>query len=458
MLKIFTQIRLILFVFIAWLYLRIHYIRYAPPDIMSASPEAEQPLMSLDEYITLCADLHNTLLAKSFPPNSSLLETPTTDLLQRYEAHRANARSDDYPGDLPALDPLSPLATLLSRLRTTTTYMGNAVPFTPLLYQPTPEWFFPPLYSIDIEAADDSFILLYPQRLPSEPPTDGGLFVDMYNLRGIWRQTPSDPFGAIPPSEEWLRLDHLLKLELSRWESGRYVHDSKAEEGLRVQKWVPVPSTVEGDYPSLQLAEALSDWERLLGLIESRLPSPTLARERGEPLRPEAMEDLRLSKFAKQFLSRARRPKGWTFVAPGIGTFSEESLREAYLAEPEDTFRRTFTSSEEGEDWASLVLPNLVGSIPEDVSDVPDMGIRSFDKDHGFGKCSVGRRAGLYIDFADDRDGDTVTLVLGHWANLVEDGVWAVDEDGVKENAGWFDSHRDLANLNWGNCFDEWTI
>ncbi|KAK3896680.1 hypothetical protein C8A05DRAFT_20398 [Staphylotrichum tortipilum] len=450
---------------------------------MSASPDPEQPLMSLDEYITLCAGLHNTLLAKSFPPNSPPLETPTTDLLQRYEAHRANPPFDEYPGGLPDLDPLSPLATLLSRLKTTTRYMGNDIPFTPLLYQPMPEWFFPPLYSYDIDAADNSFILLYPQRLPSESPMDGGLFVDIYNLRGIWRQTPSDPAGAIPPSEEWLHLDYLLKLELSRWESRRYVHDPKAKwEGLSVQKWVPVPSTMEGNYLNLQLAEALSDWERLLDLIESKLPSPALARERGAPLRLEAMEDLRLSKFARQFLSRARRPKGWTFVAPGIGTFSEESLREAYLAEPEDTFRRTFTSSEEGEDWASLVLPNLVGSIPEDVSNVSDMGIRSFDKDYGFGKCSVGRRAGLYINFADDRDGDTVTLVcpsgqtkigrfvgpcpwgpdrsprlaevLGHWANLVEDGVWTVGEDGVKEDAEWFDSHRDSANLDWYNWLE----
>jgi hypothetical protein len=451
---------------------------------MSAFPEHEGPLMSLDEYITLCADLHNTLFAKSFPLNSPLLETPPTNLLQRYEAHRANDPFNEYPGGLPELDPLSPLATLLSRLKTTAVYMGNVIPFTPLLYQPKPEWFFPPIYSCDIDAADDSFILLYPQRLPGESGADGGLVVDIYNLRGIWRQTPSDPAGAIPPSEEWLRLDYLLKLELSRWESGRYVHDPKAPEwdGLSVQKWVPVPATVEGVYPSLQLAEALSAWERLLGMIESKLPSPALAGERGEPLRLEAIEDLRLSKFAKQFLSRARRPKGWTFIAPGIGTFSEESLREAYLAEPEDTFRRTFTSSEEGEDWASLVLPNLVGSIPEDVSDVPDKGIRSFDKDYGFGKCSVGRRAGLYINFADDRDGDTVTLVcpsgqteisrfvgpclwgpdrsprltevLYHWANLVEDGVWTVGEGGVTEDAGWFDSHRDLGNLDWYNWLE----
>jgi hypothetical protein len=35
--------------------------------------------------------------------------------------------------------------------------------------------------------------------------------------------------------------------------------------------------------------------------------------------------------------------------------------------------------------------------------------------------------------------------VLGHWVDLVEDGVWAVEEDGVEEDAAWFDFCRSLA-------------
>ncbi|KAK4233040.1 hypothetical protein C8A03DRAFT_39277 [Achaetomium macrosporum] len=453
---------------------------------MSASPEPEQALMSLDEYITLCADIHNTLLAKSFSPNSPPPET-STDLLQRYESYRANPPLDpDY--DPPSLDLLSPL---LSQLKTTVPLpSGTFTSLTPLLYQPMPEWFFPPLYSHDFDAASSLFLLLYPQRLPSDalPAMDGGLFVDIYTLHGIWLDAPRGP--AILPSEKWLPLDYLLKQELSRWESGRYVHDPSAEEGLRIQKWVPIPSTIEGAVAhqhNLQVAEAISEWERLLCAIESKMPSSstpegeTSERESGEPLRLEAMQDLRLSKFAKHFLSRARRPKGWTFVAPGIGTFSNESLREAYATEAEDTFRRTFTTSEEGEDWITLLLPSLAGDkpvkVPADMSRVPDPEINSFDKPFGFGKATVGRRAGLYTSWADERDGDLVQLVcpsgrtnagvfsgpcpwgpsrlprlaevLGNWANLVEDGVWAVDADGVKEDAVWFDSHLDLANLNW---------
>ncbi|KAK4157099.1 hypothetical protein C8A00DRAFT_12038 [Chaetomidium leptoderma] len=489
---------------------------------MSASPEPEpeQPLISLDEYITLCADLYNTLLAKSLPPNSPPPET-STDLLQRYESFRANGPFDTYdPYIPPSLDPLSPLASLLSQLRTTIpSPISNLTPLTPLLYQPIPEYFFPPLYSNELDEADSPFLLLYPQRLPSEAQyaSDGGLFVDIYDLRGIWLGAPPGP-GNLPSSEKWLPLDYLLRLELSRWESGRYIHDSTAEDGLKVQKWVPVPSTTTTTttittitttpWPNLQVAEAISEWERLLSAIESRIPSSSTPegtspgeRERIEPLRLEAMEGLHLGKFATQFLTRACRPKGWTFVAPGIGTFSSEaSLREVYTAaEPEDaSFRRTFTNPEGEENWVTLLLPSVAVAadgvkstpvqVPADVSRYPDLDdVNSFDKPYGFSKATVGRRAGLYTSWADERNGDLVQLVcpsgrtnagvfggpcpwgpdrgprlaevLGHWANLVEDGVWAVgedgvEEDGVEEDAAWFDEHVDLANLSWDHVIE----
>jgi hypothetical protein len=216
-------------------------------------------------------------------------------------------------------------------------------------------------------------------------------------------------------------------------------------------------------------------------------------KARVEPLNPESTQGLRLSKFAQHFLTRTRRPKGWTFVAPGIGTFSSEaSLREAYAAEPDNAFRRTYEASEEGQDWITLLLPSIATvaadnvesipvqvevRVPADVDRHPDRNVNSFDKLSGFGKTTVGRRAGLYTSWADQRDGDLVQLVcpsgrtnagvfrapcpwgpdrlprlaevLGHWANLVEDGVWVVGEDGVEEDAAWFDFNVDLANLNW---------
>jgi hypothetical protein len=373
------------------------------------------------------------------------------------------------------------------------------------------QWFFPPLYRHDFDEADSPFLLLYPQRLPSDCqyPSDGGLFVDIHDLRGIWLSAPPGP-GNLPPSEKWLPLDYLLKQELCRWESGRYVHDPTAEDGLKIQKWVPSPSatnTTTTPLPNLQVAEAISEWERLLGAIESRMPSSTTLEQhesssrdkaRAEPLNPESTQGLRLSKFAQHFLTRTRRPKGWTFVAPGIGTFSSEaSLREAYAAEPDNAFRRTYEASEEGQDWITLLLPSIATvaadnvesipvqvevRVPADVDRHPDRNVNSFDKLSGFGKTTVGRRAGLYTSWADQRDGDLVQLVcpsgrtnagvfrapcpwgpdrlprlaevLGHWANLVEDGIWAVGEDGVEEDAAWFDFNVDLANLNWDDMVE----
>lgn len=368
-----------------------------------------------------------------------------------------------------------------------------------------PQLFFPALYSNDFETADSLFLLLYPQRLPSDSqsPDDGGLFVDIYELRGIWLGGPPGP-GNLPPLEKWLPLDYLLKQELSRWESGRYVHDPTAQDGLRIQKWVPTPANTiatTAPMPNLQVAEAINEWDRLLGAIESRLPFPSKETDRfAPPLQREALQGLHLSTFARHFLTHARRPKDWTFVAPGIGTFtSEDSLRSAYAAEPANASRRTLETSEEGQDWVTLLLPSMAVAaaaddeaastllqvpvrVPADVSRHTDGGINAFDKPWGFGKATVDRRAGLYTSWADERDGDLVQLVcpsgrtdagsfvgrcpwgpdrlpqlaevLGHWADLVEDGVWAVGNDGVVEDAMWWDMNGDAANMNWDDVME----
>ncbi|KAK3902240.1 hypothetical protein C8A05DRAFT_34080 [Staphylotrichum tortipilum] len=386
---------------------------------MAATPEAKvEPLMSLDEYIILCADLHNTLIAKSALRNSPPPEYSPTDLLQHYEAHRANPLTslDDYPG-------------------------GPAV-------------------------------LLYPQRLPSgEQPMDGGLFVDVDTLQAVWRAGP-DRLTFQDSPEDWLPLDYLPRVELSRWESGRYAHD---EGELKVRKWVPVPSAspvipedAVATYPNLQVAQAITEWNRLLSAIESKLPSPIPQGERDGPLRPEAMEGLYLSNFARHFLTLSPRPKGWTFIAPGIGTFSDNTLRDAYAGEASDSFRVTFPfmTSTEGEDWVTLLLP-FIGSaihVPGDAEDSsPDNNTMggAFDKPWWVGKATVGRRAGLYTSWAEELDGDLVTVVcpsgwtqvveiegvcpwgpwraprlaevLGRWAWLVEEGVWTVGDDDVEE-------------------------
>lgn len=214
-----------------------------------------------------------------------------------------------------------------------------------------------------------------------------------------------------------------------------------------------------------ELEEAVGAWEGLVGAICDRQRPEGFVKEDGEnweePLREEAMQGLKISRFARAFLVRAKRPRGMRFVAPGVGIFDGRSLREVYEAEAENSSRRSFTlglemQEQEEEEWASLILPE-VESVPEDVGQHTDLNINAFDRPWGFGKFTVARQAGLYTDLG-DLDGDLVRLIcpsgrtssceftgrcswgpsrsprlaelLNHWPSLVEDGVWAVCEDG----------------------------
>jgi len=199
-----------------------------------------------------------------------------------------------------------------------------------------------------------------------------------------------------------------------------------------------------------------------------------------DPIRPEAMDGLCISRFARAFLSRARRPKWCKFVAPGIGFFDEETLKELYSAEPKDSRRRTVPTWEkvaEEESWISLLLPGME-TVP-DVSQHPDFRVNSFENEHyGFKQYTFDRRTGLYTHWDTDEDGDHVQLlapsgrtdicefgnrcpwgphrfvrlaeILAHWATLVENGTWEVDGDGVKGPSDWFDANMELAKLKWG--------
>lgn len=114
--------------------------------------------------------------------------------------------------------------------------------------------------------------------------------------------------------------------------------------------------------------------------------------------------------------------------------------------------------------------------MPRDVSQNPNFDIMSFDKDWGFGKFTVSRRAGLYTD-PNSIDSDVVRLiansglptasqfdgrrpwgpsrsprlseVLHHWASLVENGTWRVDADVVATGNGWFDANLLQSKLSW---------
>lgn len=130
-------------------------------------------------------------------------------------------------------------------------------------------------------------------------------------------------------------------------------------------------------------------------MIEAKLPQRGQKQLlRLEPLSIESMSSFRVGSFAGEFLRRAPRPE-FKHVAPGISTFSLETLYGIYSAEPTDSFRRTFNLGDpDMKDWPSLVLP-ASGMMSRDVSQNSDFDIKSFDEDWGYGKFTVSRRAGL---------------------------------------------------------------
>lgn len=63
------------------------------------------------------------------------------------------------------------------------------------------------------------------------------------------------------------------------------------------------------------------------------------------------MPSCRIGRLAREFLSRAPRPK-FRHVAPGISAFSAESLSEIYSSESSDSFQSTFNIGDpDEEDW-----------------------------------------------------------------------------------------------------------
>ncbi|KAK4208294.1 hypothetical protein QBC37DRAFT_453394 [Rhypophila decipiens] len=182
-----------------------------------------------------------------------------------------------------------------------------------------------------------------------------------------------------------------------------------------------------GDFPNMQAFESIQQWDYLLTAIEKRMESagnkPT--GERLPPISPEIAGTIKVCQFARDFLTRARRPT-WSFVAPGIRTFTDETIREIYSDQSPDSRRLSVIF--EGDDYASLLLPGE--KVPPDDGAkydlLPGVGgsgghgnAKDFDKVWGWSHMAVDRRAGLYITFPDEWDGD------------------------------WFERNTNLGNMDW---------
>lgn len=413
-----------------------------------SSPAQSSPAMAFAPE--RCAEMHNALLRRA-------TEHDPTAITERTLAARLLQAAPEFA----AMDNLEemPAYRLLSSLETTLAPAGRApAPLTPLMLQPDPLGFWSESFAAHERP---EVVLLYGQNDGS--PADGGLFLDLRSCRVVWHWAP----GPFPAEEEWVGLEVALQRSLDKWNSGKYFWN--AENGIVDQRmWT------ESD-----VDDALSTWDRLLSSIEERLPQPEGTSERLEPIQidQETRTALRISGFSAEFLTRASRPS-FKYIAPGITTFSTESLTALYTSEDQRAPRRSYPTGPgdpDGDEWSTLLLP-AERPVQSDTSRHPDPDVRSFDKNWGFGKFTVDRRAGLYV-IAEVADGDSVRLItpsgqaaagdfsgrcpwgerrpprlaeiLAHWASLVETGAWQVGADGVMEADDWFDGHLGQSKLSW---------
>ncbi|OAQ70972.1 hypothetical protein VFPPC_03353 [Pochonia chlamydosporia 170] len=397
------------------------------------------------------AQLHNQLLQKAISHDASIATERT--LLDRFL----------QVADVDSEFQQHPLGQFLSLLDSTP-QSGSRLPglFTPRLYQPDPSYFWDDTYELH-----PNHVLLYGQN-NADCPMDGGIYLNLYTARVIWRMSPND----FPEIEESLHvpLEVFHKMLLRNWESGKYYYDNEEKE-ISVRWW-----QVE------DLEEALSSWDKLLSAIERRLPQTTKKRpERMPPLDSELLKRFKLGKFAREWLSLATRP-GFRYIAPGLTTFSPESFTEIYGAESASSYWQNVKLLSE-EFTSSLLFPADI-IIPTNISTTStDRDITSFDKDWGFGKFTVARRAGIYTDPLNCDHADTVRLmhpsglvnlvelttncpwdwgrlprlaeVLEKWTSLIETGAWEIDGNGVKTGIEWFRTHTLESKLDWQDIIEE---
>ncbi|KAI0467975.1 hypothetical protein F4859DRAFT_492294 [Xylaria cf. heliscus] len=376
-----------------------------------------------------CADLHNQLLAKA-------IEHGPTLYTERTLANRFLEAAPEF-ADIPSLESL-PLYRFL-RLLDTTPPVGNqfAALLTPLMFQPDPTIF-------------------WSERVGQEPQ----FLLDIQTYRAVW--DGGDTIG-FPPTDEWLPLEAVLQKSLDAWTTGKFY-------------WNAETATIDTRcWTQHDLEQSIAAWSRLLSSIELRIPreaDATHPPRRLGPLSPQLLAPFHISAFGVKFLSMAERP-AFSFVAPGVRSFSASLLTDVYGAEAPDSRRKHFLGDAGEKDWPTLILPG-VGRVPHDISHNTDLQISSCDLDWGFGKFTVNRQSGLYL-MPDVGNCDVVRFVtasglctvcefrsryrwgpardpklaevFNHWATLVENGTWKVDSSGVCDSHTWFISNIAQAQL-----------
>ncbi|KAL2753846.1 hypothetical protein ACRALDRAFT_1069805 [Sodiomyces alcalophilus JCM 7366] len=395
-----------------------------------------------------CAGLHNQLLARAIEAAaSSTQQQGASRRVMRDLIERMTEAAPIWPHATQVPEG-SPVHHFLSLIESHPTALPDEFPLTPEMLQPDP-YLFDNEYIIENEDGLN-VILLYPDATITPCHGDCGVYFDLDTNRACWHRTEL----RFPSQDLWVPLEVILREQLLKWDQGKYFwgrSDGREWEALSKKSWV-----------ASDLELAIAGWDSLLEAIQNRLPHTEDSSLREEPPLPsEIVHDLRVSSFACAFLTKAKRPS-FTFVAPGITSFTPQSIVELYAAEPPTSPRLAGLDVDAGDECASLILPAVGRPVPE-----PAPGNRQFDKDWGSAKKTVLRRAGLYVNYRSiGTDGDDVWLLtpegvddafkhygtrpwgpyrmfslaemLWAWSGLVEDGIWEVGPDGVTTPPSWF--------------------
>ncbi|KAK4671771.1 hypothetical protein QC764_608580 [Podospora pseudoanserina] len=451
--------------FLPTIFLHLHIrmsSEFDPHSLQHSSSEEEaiekwnpRPIVSDPSH---CAELYNLLLSRyiaAIPSEfHSQTHPPTTTALETTLFPRFSTLHPAFFSNME--DPHShPFHILLSQLQTSSPFQRDAI-LSPFFIQPEPDLLVPSeayhsLFQIDFEEALEQqgrcLLLFLPGNMDftGEPPYDEGLVLDADTLEATWRHG----MDGLPeyPGPSWIPLHVVLEKEREKWERGEYYFD---EEQMKVE---------QRGWTEIGLDETVQAWEGLLKAIEDKGGT---GGEWDEPLRleDEDIERYKVSRFAKEFLSRSKRPK-FKFIGPGITVFSPESWLEVYGSEPENSERRLNRNGAEYKNWPTLVFPSAY-----------QVGSPFHQWSPGYYKAAlsemVHRRTGVYLNGWDHRyaeaaelvsgsadvprgitsfdrpppwgpvRGTRLALILRHWTTLVEDGTWEVGVDGVAEHLTWW--------------------
>jgi len=329
----------------------------------------------------------------------------------------------------------------------------------------------------DLELAnEDDIALLYCARQTEDDPKFGILF-NQRNYTCMYMVTADDSATVFNGRKVWVGLDTLLDRWIDMIESGKMFPqtDDFLAENVDLPTnppwaWLPVSDSMT--------QRTLDAWEGLITAIEGQA-----CCEQGEGVLFDEFtcDQFGIDGFAKEFLSRARRP-GIRYVAPGIvapderigeqpygghdlggwdtrpiclfrgddmvddnsGIFGEPFTDVACIPAGLWLYACTRNSDESWEDGSLLLLPfDIGGNGWAKASDGSLMG-----EDQGAEEAyAQGSNWGMYTDgwnpFGKSHS-PQLYKILEHWKGMVEKGYWEVDGDGVVGGMG-----------KWGNADTE---